>query len=402
MERAVELALIDEVLAAHAASGTAMADEVLRVPAAHYLDPDHARAEREDWFLGQPHLAAFSSELAEPGDFASYDAGGVPIVVVRRPDGSVAAFENVCRHRAAPLVEGRGHATRVFACPFHGWSYDTRDGRLLSQPHACEGFATLDAADLGLRPLAVDERSGLIAVDRRRESAGVDVAKWLGGLASEIGSNGYDGFVPFAERVDPFAGNWKLLLETFFESYHVFSLHRESLAPQYLGIAASAHGFGPHNRFVVPMKSILDQAGVAEGERDLFANAVVQYFLAPDRILSHYHGVLAVTRFVPLSPGETLVTQALFTRGAVESASARSRLDEQFAFANGITADEDYPEAARVHRSLASGRVDHTLFGRNEAGCILFHDALARARAARRASDDAPRPAVATRGARGA
>ena len=103
MQRDVELALIDEVLAAHAAGSTAMAGDVRRIPVAHYLDADHGRAERDAWFLGQPHLAVLSSELSRPGDFVSYEVGGVPIVVVRRPDGTVAAYENVCRHRAAPV-----------------------------------------------------------------------------------------------------------------------------------------------------------------------------------------------------------------------------------------------------------------------------------------------------------
>ena len=379
MQRDVELALIDEVLSAHAAGGTAMADDVRRIPVAHYVDEDHARAERDAWFLGQPHVAALSSELPDPGDYSSYEVGGVPIVVTRRTDGTIAAFENICRHRAAPVVRGRGKGARAFTCPFHGWTYDSREGRLLSRPNACEGFASTDPADHGLRSLAAGEASGLIVVDPTRGASSVDVAAWLSGLSEEIDSNGYADFVPFAEQTDRFAGNWKLLLETFFESYHVFSLHRESLAPQYLGIAASAHPFGPHNRLVVPMKSVLDLEGRAESDRDLFANAVVQYFLAPDRILSHYHGVLAVSRFRPISSGETEVTQALFTRGAVESHADRARLDEQFVFANGITGEEDYPEAARVHASLLSGRVEHTLFGRNEAGCVLFHDALARA-----------------------
>ena len=379
MRRDVELALIAEVLDAHGVSGTAMADDVRRIPAAHYSDEHHASAERSGWFLGQPHVAALSSELPEVGDFTTYEIGGVPIVVVRAAGGSIRAFENVCRHRAAPVARGRGNAARAFACPFHGWTYDARDGRLLSQPHACDGFSGLDARELGLRPLATAERDGLVVVDPRRGAESVDPDAWLTGLGSEIASHDYAGFFHFAERVDRFAGNWKLLLETFFESYHVFSLHRESLAPAYLGIAASAHGFGPHNRMVVPMKSILGQAAIAEGDRALLPHAVVQYFLAPNRILSHYHGVLAVTRFTPVSPGETEVTQILFTRGAVTSDAERTRLDEQFAFAARITADEDYPEAARVDRSLRSGRVEHTLLGRNEAGCILFHDAIARA-----------------------
>jgi len=167
-----------------------------------------------------------------------------------------------------------------------------------------------------------------------------------------------------------------LLLDTFFESYHVFSLHRESLADDYLGIASTAHGFGPHNRLVVPMRSILELSAQPPEDWALLPHAVVQYFMAPNVILSHYHGVLAMTHFAALGPGETQVTQALLTRGAVVSDKEREMHEQRFEFAHAITAREDYPESVRVFENLESGRVEYTLIGRNEPGVSLFHRAI--------------------------
>ncbi len=379
MRRETEQALIREVLALHAAGTTSLADEVLRIPAAHYVSAEHAERERATWLLGQPHLAALAGELPEAGDYVAYEIGGVPIVVVRGPDGEVRAFENVCRHRAAPVARGRGRAARVLTCPFHGWSYDTRSGALRAQPGSCEGFAAEDGSKLGLRRLASREQHGLVVVDPRRDAREVDVDGWLAGLAPEIAAHAYGDFLPFRARVDRWPCNWKLLLDTYFESYHVFSLHRTSLAADYLGIASTAHAFGPHNRLVVPMRSILELDAEAAEAWSLAPHAVVQYFVAPDVILSHYHGVLAMTRFAPISADETEVTQALLTSGPVGSDAERRALDRRFEFAASILGDEDFPEAVRVHRGLASGRVEHTLVGRNERGVTIFHTALAEA-----------------------
>jgi phenylpropionate dioxygenase-like ring-hydroxylating dioxygenase large terminal subunit len=370
--------LVGQVLALHAEQTTMMAEATLKIPAEHYTSEDHASRERSGWFLNQPHLATLSSEVPEPGDFVAYEIAGVPIVVVRGPDGVARAFENVCRHRAAPVARGRGTGARVLACPFHGWSYDAGTGRLLSQPQSCDGFTSEDKAALGLRSLQCEERHGLIVVDPRREAATLDVEDWLPGLADEVASNDYASFVPLCSSVDRWSCNWKLLLDTFFESYHVFTLHRESLASDYLGIASTAHAFGPHNRLVVPMRSILDLAEKPRDSWELMPSAVVQYFAAPNVILSHYHGVLAMTRFVPLAASETEVTQTLLTRGPVISEAERAAHEEGFKFAHAITAREDYPESVRVHQNLASGRVDHTVIGRNEAGVGLFHTAIAR------------------------
>ena len=152
MRREVELALVDEVLAAHAARGDERAVVVVASGA------NRVSVDKVSVLVGDELAPANASFVKKT---VGYAVGGVPIAVVRRPDGTVAAYENVCRHRAAPVVRGRGHASRAFACPFHGWTYDTRDGRLRGRPHACEGFASVDEWELGLRPLAVAERAGL-------------------------------------------------------------------------------------------------------------------------------------------------------------------------------------------------------------------------------------------------
>lgn len=378
MNAEMQRELVGQVLALHADETTTMAESVLRIPAEHYTSECHAQRERSDWFLGAPHLAALSGELPEPGDALAYTLGDLPIVVVRGRDGVPRAFENICRHRAAPIARGRLHGQRALRCPFHGWTYDPQSGDLLSQPRSCDGFTSQARAELGLHRLATEERDGLIVVDPRRGATAIDAQSWLAGLGPEIASHDYGGYVPFRSRVDRWPCNWKLLLDTFFESYHVFSLHRESLAADYLGIASTADGFGAHNRLVVPMRSILDLATQPRETWELMPHAVVQYFLAPDVILSHYHGVLAMTRFSALSASETEVTQTLLTRGPVESERERARHEQGFEFAHAITAREDYPESVRVFGNLISGRVDQTVIGRNEAGVCLFHQALAR------------------------
>ena len=393
MHREREQALIREVLDLHQAGTTSLADDTLRIPAAHYVCEEHAGRERERWFLGQPHLAALSGELPDPGDYRAYEIGGVPIVVVRGPDGEMRAFENICRHRAAPVARGSGQGARALRCPFHGWSYDVRSGALLAQPGACEGFASEDGARLGLRRLALREQSGLVLVDPRRDANGLDADAWLAGLGPELASNHYEAFLPFRARTDRWPCNWKLLLDTYFESYHVASLHRDSLASDYLGLASPADGFGAHNRLIVPRRSILDLARVREEDRSLSAHAVVQYFIAPDVILSHYHGVLAMTRFAPCSASETEVTQMLLTPGPVTSEAEREALERRFSFAHAILSEEDFPESVRVHRNLASKRVESTLVGRNERGVAIFHGALGELLGARNPPSGSPNSA---------
>lgn len=54
---------------------------------------------------------------------------------------SLTLFSNVCRHHAARICEGEGHATQL-VCPYHSWTYNL-DGRLVKATRlkGIEGFS---------------------------------------------------------------------------------------------------------------------------------------------------------------------------------------------------------------------------------------------------------------------
>ncbi len=60
-------------------------------------------------------------------------AMNVPLVVCRVA-GNWFALKNVCPHAGLPLGEGQLHG-HVLTCPFHGYTYNIRNGRNVDWPH---------------------------------------------------------------------------------------------------------------------------------------------------------------------------------------------------------------------------------------------------------------------------
>ena len=108
-----------------------LADAVMHIDVAEYRDPILFQRECETLFRNHAQFVGPSCLLPEPGDFYAFSDTGMPVLVVRRADGSLGAFLNICSHRGAPLAQGRGQARkqRLLSCPYHGWTYDL-DGQL--------------------------------------------------------------------------------------------------------------------------------------------------------------------------------------------------------------------------------------------------------------------------------
>ena len=58
---------------------------------------------------------------------------GRHVALFRLADG-FHAIDNLCLHHAGPLCEGTIDAGDVVTCPWHGWSYEIRTGRLEQDP----------------------------------------------------------------------------------------------------------------------------------------------------------------------------------------------------------------------------------------------------------------------------
>lgn len=70
--------------------------------------------------------------MPREGQVREFLAKGMPVCVAC-VDGELAALDNVCPHRGAPLSEGGIEDGRV-VCPWHGWSFDPKTGAELTNP----------------------------------------------------------------------------------------------------------------------------------------------------------------------------------------------------------------------------------------------------------------------------
>ena len=71
------------------------------------------------------------AELRE-GEMKRVDAGGVPVLLVRR-EGEVCALANTCSPLGGPLAEGKLEGD-VVQCPWHGSRFNVRDGSVVDGP----------------------------------------------------------------------------------------------------------------------------------------------------------------------------------------------------------------------------------------------------------------------------
>ena len=80
------------------------------------------------------YVAAWAHELAEQGKLVARVILGEPIVMFRKSDGTIAALEDRCAHRFAPLSMGKVLPGDRLQCPYHGLEYDA-SGACVLNPH---------------------------------------------------------------------------------------------------------------------------------------------------------------------------------------------------------------------------------------------------------------------------
>lgn len=191
------------------------------LPAAWYTDPAIAARERLAVFARNWLLFGPAHDVAEPGSRSARTVNGWPIIVLRAADGTLRAFHNVCRHRAARLLEeGSGACAGKIVCPYHGWSYG-QDGRLLLAPRFGE---SLDPDEAALLPVRVALWRGCIFVCVDAQAP--DFASWLGPLPElcapwpETETFEYHGSFSVEGRA-----NWKTYCDNTVEGYHLAFVH---------------------------------------------------------------------------------------------------------------------------------------------------------------------------------
>lgn len=367
--------ILRRLFALEARDSTELAAAPLVNPVGVYTSAQVFEAERVRLFRERPVVACLSADVRDPGDCYATESGGVPVLIVRQADRSLRAFANICRHRGSPLAPpGPTSVSRSLVCGFHGWTYGL-DGTLKARPHSVGGFAELDDACSGLVPLPVAEAHGMVLV-RAGGGRAIDTGEALGAMGDEIDEFDFASYHRFGDWQSEWSANWKLLVETFLETYHVPALHPTTVGRHFVSRPSVWEPFGPNLRFHSLMKSVFDQRDRDESEWNLLRHGTVEYFVSPNAVLNYSVDHVAVYWFEPLAPDRTRVLMTVYTPRPVELDEQRTHFEKTIALHRRVSGGEDFPKQQEVQRALASGLMREVVFGRNEPAAIHFHQTL--------------------------
>jgi phenylpropionate dioxygenase-like ring-hydroxylating dioxygenase large terminal subunit len=340
--------------------------------ASAYTDPQRFEQEQQRVFRSQPLFFGFSADLQEVGNYRALVVAGVPLIVARQKNGELAAFVNACRHRGAPLVpvNSQGEALAAFHCPYHAWTYEL-SGELRARPMSAGAFDDVtDACSLHQRPVA--EAYGLIFV-RPHGGDAIDVAATLAGAEDDLGAFGLENYCHIESRTHEWDINWKLFFDTFSESYHIRTLHRNSIAPAFNSDCIIFEAFGKNMLSVGLRANIHDEFAKPEDQWSLLPYGTIQYFLVPNGLVVHQLDHFEVWVVEPLSVNRTRTTTSVYAPSAPQTDKARDYFVKNLDLLLQVTGDEDFTLMAQIQRTLESGGLPELIYGRIEPPLIHFH-----------------------------
>ena len=178
-----------------------------QLPVTAYFDQSLLNQEIETLFKRGPRYIGHELMVPEAGDYYALPSEAEGRVLVRNAD-SIELLSNVCRHRQAIMLNGRGHTENV-VCPLHRWTYDLK-GELLGAPH----FPDNPCLDLGRTPL--QNWQGLLF-----EQGGRDVARDL----AKLGTQHHFDFSEFKfdhVEMHDCNYNWKTFIEVYLAGDQLF------------------------------------------------------------------------------------------------------------------------------------------------------------------------------------
>lgn len=278
--------------------GTILDPDVARahtLPSSYYLDETVLDLEKHAVFWKTWQVIGYREQVANPGDYFTFDLVGEPLLIVRETGGKLRGFYNVCRHRAGPPAEGRGNR-KVFRCGYHGWTYSL-DGRLLNAPEM-DGVCDFRHEDFSLRSVQVAEWGGLIFVNLDPQSP--SLTSWLAALPQQTAKFGLDRLRFFRRKDYVMDCNWKVYIDNYMEGYHLPSVH-PSLNRELDYSAYEVTLFDRYSLQTSPIRGPENESTVErrykQGQGDMAAE---YYWIYPNWMLNCYPDNMSLNIVLPL------------------------------------------------------------------------------------------------------
>jgi phenylpropionate dioxygenase-like ring-hydroxylating dioxygenase large terminal subunit len=256
------------------------------LPVSWYFDPEIFALEKRLLFDAGPNYVGHDLMVRDAGDFHTLAWDDHARMLVRDKGGDVELLSNVCRHRQAIMLEGRGNVPNI-VCPVHRWTYDLK-GELLGAPR----FAESPCVKLHSTPLK--RWNGLLFTGPRDPQA--DLAR-----ITTAADWDFSGYVLDSVRVDEYSINWKTFIETYLEVYHVDYYHPglgnfsvQIVAPK---AALGKPGTPVYRKWHEACLKFLNGAEPRQGA------LWMTYY--PGLMLEWYPNVLIVSHLIPRSPTKT-------------------------------------------------------------------------------------------------
>ncbi|TAL21025.1 MAG: aromatic ring-hydroxylating dioxygenase subunit alpha [Aquabacterium sp.] len=182
-----------------------------QLPVTSYFDETLFQQEVARIYECGPRYLGHEVAVPEVGDYYALPQEGEGRALVHTRDG-IELISNVCRHRQAVMLRGRGHAKSNIVCPLHRWTYSLK-GELLGAPHFQEDPC------LNLNNYKVRNWNGLIFEDNGR-----DIEADLAGMGPRADFD-FTGYVLDKVEMHECNYNWKTFIEVYLEDYHVGPFH---------------------------------------------------------------------------------------------------------------------------------------------------------------------------------
>ena len=190
-----------------------------QLPVSSYFDDALFQRELKSIFQQGPKYVGHQLSVPEIGDYHTLpqEAGGRALI---RSDRGVELVSNICRHRQAVMLQGRGSlntqqkgsAGGNIVCPLHRWTY-APSGALLGAPHFAQDPC------LNLQNYALREWNGLLFEDNGR-----DITADLANMGPRSALD-FTGFKLDHVEMHECNYNWKTFIEVYLEDYHVEPFH---------------------------------------------------------------------------------------------------------------------------------------------------------------------------------
>ncbi len=281
-----------------------------QLPVSSYFDEALYHREIAALFKQGPRYVGHELAVPNPGDYFALPQEHNGRALVHTPQG-VQLVSNVCRHRQAVILQGRGSLNQAqkgsaggnIVCPLHRWTYSP-GGQLLGAPH----FAHDPCLNLNNYPL--QQWNGLLF-----EANGCDVAADLAGMGPRADLD-FTGMVLDRVELHECNYNWKTFIEVYLEDYHVGPFHpglgqfvtcedlrwefKERFSVQTVGVASRLGKAGSpvYERW---QKALL---GYRNGEPPKYGAIWLTYY--PHVMVEWYPHVLTVSTLHPMGPQKTL------------------------------------------------------------------------------------------------